>query len=54
MLALHPQFDLVLGMAIDFMHCVLIGIVKALLVHWFSASKKHEKYSVHDKVNAMS
>ena len=39
MLALHSEFDFVLGMAIDIMHCVLIGIVKALLVHWFSASK---------------
>ena len=50
-LALHPHFDLIYGMVIDSMHRVVIGVVKALLVHWFSASKKQQKYSAYEKVN---
>ena len=37
--ALHilPSFDVVNGTVIDYMHCVLEGVVKKLLNLWFSA-----------------
>ena len=33
-----PKFDLVCGMSFDYMHCVLLGIVRLLLKLWFTTS----------------
>ena len=49
-LALHQPFDLMLGMVIDILHSIGVGVVKALLSSWFSPTKKHEPFSIHSKV----
>lgn len=49
-LALHPPFDTVLGMVLDILHALYIGVVKALLSLWFSSSKSHEEYSIYSQV----
>ena len=49
-LALHPPFDTVLGLALDILHALYIGVVKALLSLWFSSSKSHEEYCIYSQV----
>lgn len=37
-LEIIPNFDLVCGMSFDYMHCVLLGVVRLLLKLWFTTS----------------
>ena len=30
----HPNFDVVKGMVMDYLHCVLLGVTKTLLNSW--------------------
>ena len=39
-------FDIINGNGIDYMHCVLLGVVKTLLKLWFSSSHSKEPYNV--------
>ena len=48
-LAALKGFDLVKGVAIDYMHNVLIGVVKALQDKWFHGDK-HSPYYIGKKV----
>ena len=50
-LALHLPFHLVLGMVIDIMHCVFLGVVKALLYYWFSPTERSHEYSIYSQVS---
>ena len=43
--------DIVKGIAVDYMHCVLEGITKFLLHMWFSPSCKTKPFNVTDEVN---
>lgn len=49
-LSLHPPFNLVKGMVVDDLHCVDLGVVKALCTHWFSADKRGQPYNIYEKV----
>jgi len=49
-LAALKGFDLVKGVAIDYMHNVLIGVVKALQDKWFHGDK-HSPYYIGKKVH---
>lgn len=41
-LSLLPSFDICTGFAVEYMHCVLLGVVKTFLGMWFD-SKYHEE-----------
>ena len=40
-----PGFDLIRGMVIDYMHAVLLGVMKHLMTLWFSAKDQSKEYS---------
>ena len=42
--------DLVLGTAIDCMHCALEGVMKLLLELWFTTKEHNEPFNIADKV----
>ena len=46
-------FDLVKGVAIDYMHNVLIGVVKSLQDKWFNGDKQ-SSYYIGKKVHVYS
>ena len=35
---------------VDWMHCVLLGVTKALMKLWFSSSHREDNFYVGDKV----
>ena len=45
-----PKFDIVNGIAIDYMHGVLLGVQKLLLNLWFGVSHKSKPFSYYNKV----
>lgn len=47
-LMLLPDFDLIRGTSIDYMHCVLLGVTKNLMTLWFDPSHKNKSFSVHN------
>ena len=49
-LSLLEHFDLVRGMAIDYMHGVLLGVQKLLLTLWFNPTFSKESFSISFKV----
>ena len=40
-------YDVIRGTTIDYMHCVLFGVVKNLLELWFDVAHKDQPWSVH-------
>ena len=44
------SYDLVNGVGIDYMHGVMLGVVKLLLKLWFSNEHKAEKYNAYGKL----
>ena len=49
-LSLLKHFDLVRGIAIDYMHGVLLGVQKLLLTLWFNPTFSKEHFSIFSKV----
>ena len=47
------HFDLVSGMAIDYMHGVLLGVQKLLLTLWFSSNFSNRHFSISSKVGSI-
>ncbi|XP_062599997.1 uncharacterized protein LOC134261585 [Saccostrea cucullata] len=45
-----PRFNIVCGIAIDYMHGVLLGVQKLLLRLWFSSEFKSKNFSFHEHV----
>lgn len=45
-----PNFDVVRGVSIDYMHCVLLGVVKMLMTLWFDKSHRNEIFSISAKL----
>ena len=43
-LSIVPKFDLVCGVAMDYMHCVLLGVTRLLLHLWFDSSHHREPW----------
>ena len=46
-----PKFDLVKGVAIDYMHCILLVVTRLLLRLWFQSSYHKEVWYIGSKVN---
>lgn len=46
-----PNFNIVRGVAVDYMHCILLGCVKMLMTLWFDKSHKNEIYSISSKLS---
>ena len=51
---LHPPFDIVKGIVVDYMHTVLLGVAPALLNLWLSKENKDKPYFIGNKVNFLS
>ena len=47
-------FDVIRGTAIDYMHCVLLGIVKKLIELWFDVSHKDQVWLVHGQISMIN
>ena len=41
-----PKFDIIKGVTIDCMHCILLGIMKRLLHLWFDKKYRAESFSI--------
>ena len=52
-LSLLPYFDLVYGIVLDDLHCIDLGVVKALLLLWFDKSHRNEPYSLYSQVRKL-
>ena len=46
--------DLPKVFVVDWMHCVLLGITKALMGFWFSSKHKDEQFFIGDKVRVLN
>jgi hypothetical protein len=44
------HFNIVKGVSIDWMHCILLGIVKQMLGYWLLPSNRGNPYFIGDKV----
>lgn len=53
-LASMPWFDVVLGIVPDYMHGVLMGVTKTLLLKWFSPSQSKQPFFVGNHFRAIS
>lgn len=45
-----PKFDTIRGTAIDYMHCILLGVVKMLATLWFEKSHKQEMFNIASRI----
>lgn len=46
-----PKFDLIKGTGIDYMHCVLLGVVKML---WIDLDHKNEQWSLRSHIDVLN
>ena len=44
------HYDIIRGTSIDYMHCVLLGVMKLLMSLWFNSVHNHERYYLGRKV----
>lgn len=52
-LTFFPKFEIVHGIAIDYMHGILLGIQKLLLTLWFSPNHKGKPFSFYNQVSVV-
>ena len=52
--ALHPSFDLVKGVVVDYLHCVLLGVVKMMMEFWFQKNHRGKPHYIGKKVYIMA
>lgn len=45
-----PGFDIIEGVAVDYMHCVLLGVTKMLMGLWFEKAHAAECWSISRRV----
>lgn len=45
-----PGFDIIKGIAVDYMHCVLLGVTKTLITLWFDKSHTAEFWNISKRV----
>lgn len=45
-----PGFDIIKGIAVDYMHCVLLGVTKTLMTLWFDKSHTAEFWNISKRV----
>ena len=53
-LALHQPFNVVNGMVVDYLHCVLLGVTKMLMEYWFNKTHRSKPYHIGKKVLLLS
>ena len=41
-----PEFDVIRNNPVDYMHCVLLGVVRTLISLWFHSKNHREPWSV--------
>lgn len=49
-----PDFDLIDGVPVDYMHCVLLGVVQQLLDLWFDSRNHKESFYIGRRVNQVN
>ncbi|XP_070174358.1 uncharacterized protein [Littorina saxatilis] len=49
-----PHFDVIRGVALDYMHCVCLGVTKMLMTLWFDKSHKSQPFSISNKLTEVS
>ena len=45
-----PKFDIIRGVAVDYMHCILLGVMKMLLHLWFDKQYRSEAFSISSRM----
>ena len=46
-----PGFDIIKGIGIDYMHCVLLGVTKMLMTLWFDKAHATEDWNVRKRLD---
>lgn len=41
-----PNFDIVRGVSVDYMHCVLLGVMKMMMTLWFDKAHRNEHFNI--------
>ena len=49
-LSAHESFKLSTGVVIDVMHCIVLGVVSALMGMWFGVGHRGKPFSIRNKV----
>lgn len=52
-LVFAPGFDIIRCTTIDYMHCILLGVVKMLLNLWFDVSHRNKKWSLRSHIKVL-
>ena len=55
-LQIIPSFDVVKSVPVDYMHCVLLGLVRKLLSLWFdrqSGNSKNERFVLYNTLHGV-
>lgn len=50
----HPNFDVVKGMVTDYLHCVMLGVTKALLNSWLDPKNSSFGFYIGKEVSKFS
>lgn len=53
-LSFMPKFDIIRGTGIDYMHCVLLGIVKMMIGLWIDLDHKNKAWSVRSSIDKLN
>ena len=48
-----PKFDAIKGVAIDYMHCILLGVMKMLMMLWFDSAYKMMPWYIGSNIKAI-
>ena len=48
-----PGFDIIKGIAVDYMHCVLLGVTKMLTTLWFDKAHAAEDWNISKRLEAV-
>ena len=46
-----PGFDIIKGIAVDYMHCVLLGVTKMLMTLWFNKAYVAEDWNASKRLD---
>lgn len=49
-----PGLDIIRGTTIDYMHCVLLGVMKMMLSLWFDISHRTKDWSIRNKIKEIN
>ena len=48
------RFDIIKGVAVDYMHCVLLGVTKTIMTLWFDKSHAAEFWNVSKRIEEVN